>query len=61
VAYPVSGAFVQWLTATKGNDAVKALYGSLKADSSPADNTQALETALGMKLADADAALRAWW
>jgi hypothetical protein len=41
VAYPVSGAFVQWLTATKGNDAVKALYGSLKADSSPADNTQA--------------------
>jgi hypothetical protein len=57
----VSGAFVQWLTATKGNDAVKALYGSLKADSSPADNTKALEAALGMKLADADAALRAWW
>ncbi len=61
VAYPVSGAFVQWLTATKGNDAVKALYGSLKADSSAVDNTQALEAALGMKLADADAALRAWW
>jgi hypothetical protein len=61
VSYPVAGAFVQWLTATKGNEAVKALYGALKADGSVADNTKALETALGMKLADADAALRAWW
>jgi hypothetical protein len=61
VSYPVAGAFVQWLTATKGNEAVKALYGALKSDASVADNTKALEAALGMKLADADAALRAWW
>lgn len=60
-AYPVAGAFVQWLMATQGNDAMKALYGALKADASVAENTKALETALGMKLADVDAALRAWW
>jgi hypothetical protein len=60
-AYPVAGAFVQWLTATKGNETVKALYGALKADATVATNTKALETILGMSAADVDAALRAWW
>jgi hypothetical protein len=58
---PVAGAFVAWVTATKGADTVKALYGATKAGASVADNTKAMESVLGMKLADADTALRAWW
>lgn len=60
-AFPVSGAFVQWVIATKGQDAVKALYAALPAGAPVADNRKALEAALGMSLADADKALRAWW
>ncbi len=60
-AYPVAGAFVVWVGATKGPDAVKALYGALKSSASPADNEKALAAGLGMSLAEADAALRAWW
>ena len=52
---------MQWLTATKGNETVKALYGALKADATVATNPKALETILGMSAADVDAALRAWW
>ncbi len=58
---PVAGAFVQWVTATKGQDTVKALYGKLRADAPVAENRAALEAALGMPLAEADKALRAWW
>ncbi|MFN7147280.1 MAG: hypothetical protein ACK4YP_26165 [Myxococcota bacterium] len=60
-AYPVAGAFAQWVTATRGPDTLKALYGQLKADAPVADNRKALEAGLGMPLAEADTALRAWW
>lgn len=58
---PVAGAFTQWIVATKGQAAVQTLFGQMKADSPVADNRKVLEAALGMPLADADKALRAWW
>ncbi|MDP2309388.1 MAG: hypothetical protein Q8P18_25430 [Pseudomonadota bacterium] len=61
VAYPVAGAFAQWLVATKGQGSLQALYGQLHAEAPVADNRKALEAALGMTLAEADTALRAWW
>lgn len=60
-AYPVAGAFAQWILATKGQPAVQELFRQLKAEASVAENKKILETALGMTLAEMDTALRAWW
>jgi hypothetical protein len=54
---PVAGAFVEWVVETKGQPALRALYGALKAG---ADTRAPLEAALGVPLADADTAFRAW-
>ncbi len=58
-AYPVAAAFVEWIVATKGVPGLKAAYVSVKPDASAAEQKKVLEAALGMSLADADAAFRA--
>ncbi len=49
----VAGALVSWVMETKGSGAVKAAYGAANA-------ATALEGALGMTLAEAEAKFRAW-
>jgi hypothetical protein len=59
-AYPLAGAFLDWIVATQDAARVKALYGQLHAGASVADNQKALEAALGKSTADLDAAFRSW-
>lgn len=49
----VAGALVSWIVETRGADGLKAVYGAANAAS-------ALEAATGKKLADVEAAFRAW-
>lgn len=58
---PVAGAFAQWVLAVKGAETMKALYGAVRADATFDANKAAMEAKLGMPLADADKAQRAWW
>lgn len=55
--YPVSGAFVEWIVATKGKSTLRALYGALQNTAPVEDNRAALDEALGP---DVDEAFRAW-
>lgn len=56
--YAIAGAFAGWVIETKGKDALKAMYGKA---GDPKTAQAAIEAALGMSLADADKAIRAWW
>jgi hypothetical protein len=57
-AFPMAGAFVSWVVATKGPEAIRALYSTLKAEGSAAENQAALERALGASLATIEKGFR---
>ena len=54
--YAEAGALVGWLLDTRGKDGLRTVYGALNRRGGRAE----LEAALGIKLADVDAAVQAW-
>jgi hypothetical protein len=60
VSYPVAGAFVEWIVAAHGKEALRRLYGALKNGAGAAENARALEAGLGAGADEIDAAFRAW-
>lgn len=58
-AFPMAGAFVSWVAATKGAEAVSALYAGLRAEGTTAQNQAVLERVLGAPLPALEAAFRA--
>jgi hypothetical protein len=57
-AFPLAGAFVSWVAATKGPEAIRALYSALRAEGTATDNQAALEQVLGAPLAKVEEAFR---
>lgn len=57
-AYPHAGAFVGWALDTLGVDRVKAAFGAVSRNATPAANQKALETALGAPLSKLEADFR---
>jgi hypothetical protein len=59
-AYPVAGAFFEWVVATKGVEGAKALYTTVKATNTVDANKKAVETVFGKDLAAVEAEWKAW-
>lgn len=55
-----AGAFSKWVIEAKGRETLQKAWGATHRGATAAENQKALETALGMSLADAEKALKAW-
>lgn len=60
LTYAEAGAFVRWVEQTHGTEALLAVYGALPWNASAEDVDRVLNERLGMDLAAADRAVRAW-
>jgi hypothetical protein len=58
--YPIAGAFISWIVATKGKDKLRELYSRLTVGGLYDDNLRVLEEVCGDRIGLVDAHVRGW-